>query len=437
MAISSADIKILFQKSGNRCAFPGCQTMLTIQASDDSNVNLSNVAHIVAQKKDGARGKYALPLEKRDEENNLILLCPEHHKLIDSKPQLYSVERLRGMKEDHERLVQKILGLVFDQKSRKGQLEEKYHIEKVYSSILEVVKTPIYIYQSVLTSDAITDYAIDQLPTFVPPDICVPYIYKDEKLYTLQDPRCSESIFHTIVEINSVRQTPSKEWWDDPVKSRWFVELLNLTIKIFIEQKGLEYDPIHYRYYFVPDQLGQTKDIEYMPLNQTASMKHVVWQPVTKKTGLAKSYWLHRSINLRFFYVASNRWCLTLRPEFRVTKDGNIPLDSEKIGAKVTRKKSRMFNYDLLGEINFWRSFLSNNEPRIIIKLGSSSLIISTTLLSGEVNWPGIPEKYAKTFTNVEYAEDLFTWAKLQNVLEVDDDPIIDEQEDGGDDDVE
>lgn len=435
MAISPADLKALLQKSGNRCAFPTCPTMLTTQESDDSTVILSNVAHIVAQREDGPRGKFSLPLERRDEESNLILLCPEHHKVIDSKPQLYTVERLRGMKEEHEKLVQTALGNVIDKKSRSSQLREKYHIEKVYSSLLEVVKTPVYLYQSIPTKDAITNYAIEQVSSFIPPDIYVPYVLKDDKLYTIQDPRNSVSPFCTLVDLNTVRQIPSREWWDDPVKSRWFVELLNNTIRLFIEQKGLAYDPIHYRYYFIPDQLGQSKDIEYKPLNQAAAIKHVVWQPITKKTGLPKSYWLHRSISLRFYYVASNRWCLTLRPEFRVTKDGNIPLDSEKIGAKVTRKKSKMFNYDLLGEINFWRSFLGSNEPRIIIKLGSSSLVISTTLLPGEVDWPGIPEKFAKTFNNVEYAEDLFTWAKLQNALE-NDDPLHDELSEGVDDDM-
>ena len=93
-----------------------------------------------------------------------------------------------------------------------------------------------------------------------------------------------------------------------------------------------------------------------------------------------------------------------------------------------------MFNYDLLGEINFWRSFLGNNEPRIVIDLGSSSLVISTTLLSGDINWPGIPEKFARTFSNVEYAEDLFTWAKLQNVLE--NEEFFDDLDEGVEDDI-
>ncbi len=61
--------------------------------------------------------------------------------------------------------------------------------------------------------------------------------------------------------------------------------------------------------------------------------------------------------------------------------------------------------------------------------------MISTALLSGDIDWPGIPEKYAKTFTNVEYAEDLFTWAKLQNALE-NDDLLNDELEEGLEDDT-
>jgi hypothetical protein len=434
MTISPSDLKALLQKSGNRCAFPGCASVLTVQESDDSTVILSNVAHIVAQREDGPRGKFALPLNRRDEESNLMLLCPKHHKIIDNKPQLYTVERLRGMKEDHEKLVQTALGNAIDKTTKRDQFLDKYPIERVYSSLLEVIMTPEYIYQSKPTKDAFANHAIEQLPLFTQPNIHLPFILKGDRLYTFQDPRITDSPFHTVVELNTVRQIASREWWDDPVKSRWFVELLNITLQIFTRQKGLAYDPDHCRYYFVPDQLGQSKDIEYKPLNQNVAKKHVVWQPITKKTGLPKSYWLHRSISLRSYYVSSGRWCLALRPEFRVTKDGNLPLDSEKIGAKVTRKKSKIFNYDLFGEINFWRSFLGSNEPRIVIYLGSSSLVISTTLLAGDINWPGIPEKYARTFTNVEYAEDLFTWAKLQNVLE--NEELFDDLDEGVEDDI-
>jgi hypothetical protein len=44
-----------------------------------------------------------------------------------------------------------------------------------------------------------------------------------------------------------------------------------------------------------------------------------------------------------------------------------VSIESAKIGGKVTRRKSRMFNYDLLEELQFWRDFLT---PTIHILAG-------------------------------------------------------------------
>jgi hypothetical protein len=98
----------------------------------------------------------------------------------------------------------------------------------------------------------------------------------------------------------------------------------------------------------------------------------------------------------------------------RVTKDGLNLLDSKKIGSKVTKNKSRVFNYDLLSEVNFWRNFLSNGEPRIIFSFGKGQrIIVLTKMMQTEIEWSGIPEEYAKPFKNVEYEETLFSWAAL------------------------
>ena len=182
-------------------------------------------------------------------------------------------------------------------------------------------------------------------------------------------------------------------------------------------RKGLLWDRDHHRYYFEPDEAGKPKEVFYQPLNVSSTTKHVAWQPVSKKTGKPKPYWLHRAVSLKYHRVLATQWCLSIRPEFRVTKDGYVPIASERIGAKVTSKKSRMFNYDLLGEVNFWRYFLSEGAPRILLDFGNGSYVaISTTMMQTEVDWPGIPEKYAKPFKNIEYAEDLFSWAKLQEL---------------------
>jgi hypothetical protein len=411
MAISQSDLKLLFQKSGNRCAFPNCGKQLFIQEDNQEKPTLiSNIAHIVAQSNDGPRGNFALDLEKRDQENNLLLLCPEHHKLIDDQPERYSVERLRGIKTDHELFIEKSTGNY----SRNQNYAKSQKEETVFSNIFEVLRLPIFIYETKSIPRADIELASDNRT--VNSEVIYSYIEKKGFVYSFFNPADENSPIKDFIDKSQIKQIKSRIWWENPSTEKWFVELLNKSIDTFMYQKGLEKDIVHSRYFFKPDTIGESKSINYRPLNQNIAQKQVVWSPITKKTGVNKSYWLHRAISIKFIRITSISWCLSLRPEFRVTKDGITLLNSERIGSKITKKKSRMFNFDLFGEVNFWRSYLSNNEPRIIINFGQTNMIISSNLLSCTVNWPGIPERFAKSFSNIEYAEDLFTWQKLQDL---------------------
>ena len=60
------------------------------------------MAHIVAFRRAGPRGKSPLTAAERNEVSNLMLLCPPCHKLIDDNPDLYPVGTLQGFKRDHE-----------------------------------------------------------------------------------------------------------------------------------------------------------------------------------------------------------------------------------------------------------------------------------------------------------------------------------------------
>ena len=75
-------------------------------------------------------------------------------------------------------------------------------------------------------------------------------------------------------------------------------------------------------------------------MNQSASELQVVWQPITKKTGLPKKFWYHRAIALSFVQVGKRSWCLAMRPEMRVTRDSVQPIAARRIGGKVTKKKA-------------------------------------------------------------------------------------------------
>ena len=98
------DIKILWGRSGNRCAI--CKLELT---ADGSTETLGEMAHIVGQSQNGPRGNQNLT--DRDSYDNLILLCPTHHVEIDKNYTAWPVERLRSIKADHEAWVSEQLGI--------------------------------------------------------------------------------------------------------------------------------------------------------------------------------------------------------------------------------------------------------------------------------------------------------------------------------------
>ncbi|NBD95198.1 MAG: hypothetical protein GVY11_01820 [Gammaproteobacteria bacterium] len=105
MAISAKTRKLLWVRSGNECAFPGCSQLLTISDGNPDNVVLGEEAHIVAKVPGGPRGDAEVPGGYVDGVANLVLLYPTHHRLVDEQPNLYSVQAIREIKEAHERRV--------------------------------------------------------------------------------------------------------------------------------------------------------------------------------------------------------------------------------------------------------------------------------------------------------------------------------------------
>ncbi|MGG1555092.1 hypothetical protein [Paenibacillus ferrarius] len=112
MAISTKDRKILWGKSGNRCAFPNCNTLLIKSVNEEDDKLFSVIGeecHIIAEEENGPRGKSNLSKDERNKYDNLILLCSPHHKIIDDHENIYSVEKLNAFKKNHERNISKLI----------------------------------------------------------------------------------------------------------------------------------------------------------------------------------------------------------------------------------------------------------------------------------------------------------------------------------------
>ncbi|WP_295444885.1 HNH endonuclease [uncultured Thiodictyon sp.] len=417
MAIDARTRQILWGRAGATCAFPACRRLLVRDATkDDREVLVGEIAHIVAQSSGGPRRDADPPGGSIDGYGNLILLCHEHHELVDQQPYTYPLERLVQFKIDHEDWVRTRL-------SREHQFDElsmpvQTVTETVFSTIMPVTSLPHLIFSGECT---LTENAVRPLITW-PKDsrVYVPFIIRGGKLYAFNNMQHCESPFVNIVNPASAKRHRLEDWLAKPETARWYVELLNRTLNKITGRLGLKLDKIHHRYYFEPDDSGSDKRISYQSVAGVRAERNVAWNPHFRNTGEAKRYWEHMALGLRFQKLGQSGWGLAIRPERRFTIDGFVLLDGKATGRKSTQRKSRMYNFDLLQEVQFWRDFLSQGKPRISCLFGEQALIIDNTLMNASITWPEVIGDHANRMT-ASYEDDLFTLADLREINDFDD----------------
>ena len=97
----------LWALAAGRCEFHGCNKPLWRDGLTWQETNFSHIAHIIAASPNGPRGDKLNSKKLAMDFSNLMLVCLDHHKLIDSREQVkeYPSERLRLFKEQHEKRI--------------------------------------------------------------------------------------------------------------------------------------------------------------------------------------------------------------------------------------------------------------------------------------------------------------------------------------------
>lgn len=419
---SQKDLRVLYTQSGNICAFPGCNERLVLpETSQDDAVNVSNIAHIVADSRQGPRGREALSDEERQSHPNLVLLCPKHHQAVDGQPHTFSVPVIRQIKQDHLLRIERALP---QPQPAVAELVQ----ETIHSTVLPLTHVPAVVYSAPcnLPEDA---EAVKKAMVYPHGERgrLFPFALRGGLLFSFDDLGRQSSAFRNVVNWRKSEGTPSQEFWSDDEGHRRYVNLLNRTMYKYAALFGIRYDPDHHRYYYPVNEKGKERVVNYTPLNAGRRDRKVAWCPVIRATNEPRKFWWHLAAGLRFGKTGKCQWCLSIRPERHVTADGEQPLPPDKIGPKVTRLKARMFNDKYLAEVQFWRDVLSGGKPRFIIKVGSQSLICDSTLLTCQVSWPGVPDDEIE-YKNQAYEEDLFSLAEFAAALRGD--PVDDDNED-------
>lgn len=406
---------ILWTRSGCRCAFPGCNRKLYREGDEhDKDVVLGEVAHIVGQGDDGPRRGHPIPGGDIDGYENLVILCSEHHTIVDRQVNQYTVDRLVQMRRDHERWVDQQLSV--EDRFRSAFEPGEFDQETISSSLLPVERMPRSVFTAPCTA---SEKAVKTgLVKFGSVGYMTPFIIREKRLMTFCDLDSTESPFADLIDQGDVQEEDAfADWWPDQDRFRWYVDLLNRSLNKLTGRKGLRLDREHYRYYFEPDKDGEKRSIRYKTLTGRWSTLGVAWEPKSKKSGEGKGYWEHLAVSLRFEKVGDASWCFSIRPERRFTKDGWESLSPKVTGKKATSRKSKIYNIDYRKELQFWRDYFCSGTPRILFDFGCQSLVIPAQFIEPSINWPGVYDD-VPVQDSIEYEDDLFSHSAYHQLID-------------------
>src|SRR6266850_3490138 len=186
MSVDDRTKQLLWSKAAGRCSFPDCRKELVHEASSqDREVFVGEIAHIVAQSPGGPRGKTLTADEGIDAYDNLLLLCHEHHEIIDQQAATFPGKKLVQIRKDHEDWVR--IRLSNDERYN-GLVRPETHVtETVYCTLLPVTEIPHFVFSAPCSQDEAG--VREQIK--MPDDrrIMAPFIVRGGHLYAFNDLR--------------------------------------------------------------------------------------------------------------------------------------------------------------------------------------------------------------------------------------------------------
>ncbi len=118
-SISTRNQNLLWAISAGRCEYEGCNKVLYQDILTKKNYNSAYIAHIVADSPNGPRGDMKRSSLLSNDISNLMLLCNEHHNLIDKVDVAGHPEsRLLEMKRKHEERIKRLTDISPDMSTR-------------------------------------------------------------------------------------------------------------------------------------------------------------------------------------------------------------------------------------------------------------------------------------------------------------------------------
>ena len=101
----------LFADSGGHCENPNCLADLFLQLGNEK-IHIAEMAHVFSASDTGPRSNRILSEEERGAYENLILLCPKCHTVVDKAEKEFPDSLLLKWKREHKERIQEAFGIV-------------------------------------------------------------------------------------------------------------------------------------------------------------------------------------------------------------------------------------------------------------------------------------------------------------------------------------
>lgn len=155
----------LWAVSGGRCEM--CNRILYQDLVFGHDANFGEMAHIHAVSENGPRRKYGMSEDEKNNIDNLMLLCAEHHHMIDTHPGDFAEGLLIKKKKNHEDRIRQVTGIPSEQSCRIITYFSNIDNQAEYSSD-RLLREAVLLSGRVPMQDPVISLSEDSITRYVP-----------------------------------------------------------------------------------------------------------------------------------------------------------------------------------------------------------------------------------------------------------------------------
>jgi hypothetical protein len=301
--------------------------------------------------------------------------------------------------------------------------------EKLHSACLAVAQMPVQIFAAPCAFRQGQEDEIKSRRDFSNYRGRTPFFIAEGQLFSFCDLRDSHGPFASVIDCRQATSASLESLNAEREGRNRIIRLLNMSMRQYLGPKNIGYDRDHSRFFFRANELGKPRTESYQTVGDRYESRNVVWQPIKRATGEPRKYWYHLAAGIRLNWVGGASCILSIRPERRLTTDGDTPYYPRSVGRRVTSLKARMYNAAYLSEVHFWRTVLCEGKGFFQLSFGHQHAVVDAHLLTFDVEWPGISDAPIQ-FKAEHHEDDLFEFAErkaaMEDGIDTDDDEGVD-----------